>query len=194
MRDEADREAERLLDLGRMLVSPGAIRRGVLEHEAGMRARLQLAPGARDPGLAVDDDVRRIDRVAQRDECEQSRSCIAAGVRDERSFRWEELGQRVAPPPRPRVVEAVPLRIQRRVEPVRSRQVDDDDARRRLERGRPLVAEAEEEDVGAGAGRIVVSDEGRQRAVQANVERVIRDCSNHFVSAAQSRKAAESSA
>ncbi len=41
VRHEADGKAERLPDLGRVLVRPDAIRRDVLEHEAGVRGRLR---------------------------------------------------------------------------------------------------------------------------------------------------------
>ena len=41
VRDEADREAERLLDLGRVLVRADLVGRDVLEHDGRVRARLQ---------------------------------------------------------------------------------------------------------------------------------------------------------
>jgi hypothetical protein len=49
-----------------MLMGSDAVRREVLEDEARVRARLQLAACARHAGLGVDDDALRIDRVAQR--------------------------------------------------------------------------------------------------------------------------------
>ena len=65
VRDEADREAERLLDLGlRAGARPTLYGVDVLEHGAGVGARLQRAPGARDAGLRVDDDARRVERPA----------------------------------------------------------------------------------------------------------------------------------
>ena len=70
------------------------------------------------------------------------------------------------------MLEAVPLRVERRVlESVRAGKVDDDRAGGRLERGRPLVAEAEEDQVRARRRRLVVTREGRQRPVQPHVER-----------------------
>ena len=69
------------------------------------------------------------------------------------------------------MLEAVPLRIERGVvEPVRAREVDDDGVGRRLERRRPLVLEAAEDELGSGRERLVVRDERRQRAVQPRVE------------------------
>ena len=65
VRDEADGEAERLLDLGRVLVRADAVRRDVLEHGAGVRGRLQRAAGAGDARLRVDDDAAR-DRSTRR--------------------------------------------------------------------------------------------------------------------------------
>jgi hypothetical protein len=44
-----------------MLVVADPVRRDVLEHEARVRARLQLAPGSRDAGLRIDDDRPRLD-------------------------------------------------------------------------------------------------------------------------------------
>ena len=73
---------------------------------------------------------------------------------------------------RPRVLPAVPLRIERGVpEPVGARKIDDDRTGGRLERRRPLVAETEEQQLGARGPRGLVRDEGRQRAVQPDVER-----------------------
>ena len=70
------------------------------------------------------------------------------------------------------MLEAVPLRVERGVlQPVRPGEIDDDRTGRRLERGRPLVAEAEEDELRARGGRLVVPDEGRQRSVQPDVER-----------------------
>jgi hypothetical protein len=69
------------------------------------------------------------------------------------------------------MLEAVPLLILQRVaKAVRARQVDDDVGVRRLEAGRRLVAQADEDDVGAGAQRLGVRHERRQVAVEARVE------------------------
>ena len=69
------------------------------------------------------------------------------------------------------MLEAVPGGIERGVvEPVRAGKVDHDGVRRRLERGRPLVVEAAEDELRTGPERLVVGDECRQRAVQAWVE------------------------
>ena len=65
VRDEADREAERLLDLGRVLVRPDAVRRDVLEHEAGVRRLLQ----------------RRAPRPRRRTSRRRRRSRARAGLR-----------------------------------------------------------------------------------------------------------------
>src|SRR5581483_2504265 len=84
--------------------------------------------------------------------------------------RRKELRDRVRPRRRA-VLEPVPLGIERRREPVRAGEVDDDGIRRRLEGGGALVPETEEEDVRAARGRLRVRDERGQRAVQAHVER-----------------------
>ena len=47
------------------------------------------------------------------------------------------------------MLEAVPLRVERRVEAVRPGKIDDDGSGRRVECRRPLVAEAEQDQVGA---------------------------------------------
>ena len=57
VRNEADREAERLRDLGRVPVRSDGVRRDVLEDEARVRARLQLAARTGDARLRVDDDA-----------------------------------------------------------------------------------------------------------------------------------------
>ena len=95
VRDEADRHAELLGDLRRVAVRADRVRREVLEHEAGVRRRLQRLAGAGDAGLRVDD--RAVDRAGERDEREQRGGRVAAGVRDQRALRREELGQAVAP-------------------------------------------------------------------------------------------------
>ncbi len=86
VRDEADREAERLRDLGRVLMRPDLVRRDVLEHGGRVRGRLQRPPGAGDARLRVDDDAGRLDRVHERREREQDRGRVAAGVRDQRAL------------------------------------------------------------------------------------------------------------
>src|SRR5207244_4881787 len=53
---------------------------------------------------------------------------------------------------------------------VRAREVDDDRVVRRLEGRSVLVAEADEEHVGAARQRVGIRDECRQRAVQPDVE------------------------
>ena len=58
VRDEADGEAERLRDLGRVLVRADLVRRDVLEHRGRVRRRLQRPPRAGDARLRVDDDCR----------------------------------------------------------------------------------------------------------------------------------------
>ena len=64
--DEAHREAERLLYLGLVLVAAHLVGGHVLEHEAGMGARLQRAAGARDTGLRVHHDPSGVDRPGKR--------------------------------------------------------------------------------------------------------------------------------
>src|SRR5260221_625358 len=84
----------------------------------------------------------------------------------------EELGQAVAPRTRPRMLEAVPLRVETRVaETVCAGEVDDDVGVRRLERGGLLVPEADEDDVRARGEGLAVRDERRQVAVQTRVQR-----------------------
>ena len=63
---------------------------------------LQRPAGARDPGLRVDDDAARLDHTCERREREQRGGRVAAGVRDQRPGRREELGNGVAPAPRAR--------------------------------------------------------------------------------------------
>jgi len=169
MRDEADREAERLRDLGRVLMAPDAIGRHVLEHEARVRARLQLAARARDARLAVHDNRGLVDRAGDRRECEQCGGRVAARVRDQVAGGQEELGDRIAPGAGRRAV--VRARLCRVGEAMRAGEVDDDRVGRRLDGGRALVPDTEEDDVRAGGERLVVRDESRQRAVQPQVER-----------------------
>src|SRR3954471_20395234 len=72
------------------------------------------------------------------------------------------------------MLEAVPLRVERRVrDPVRARQVDDHAVGRRLELGGAPVRGEEEDDARAAPQRLVVRDEHRQRSVarEARVER-----------------------
>ena len=143
MRDERDREAEELRDLGRVLVRADRVRRDVLEHGGGVRAGLQRAAGAGDARL------RRRRRRRRDRRCRRSAPTRAA--RRSRSSRgWRsagrsaaELGQRVPP------VSLLPgwrtrttPRRRRVVEPVRAGQVDDDCLGGRLERRRLLVVEA----------------------------------------------------
>ena len=63
MRDEADGEAEQLLDLRRVLVRADRVRSDVLEHGRRVRAVAERAPGAGDARLAVHDDARRVDDI-----------------------------------------------------------------------------------------------------------------------------------
>ena len=123
MRDEADGEAEELLDLGRVLVRADAVRRDVLEHGRSVRARLQRAARAGDARLRVDDDAVGIDRAGERAEREQRGGRITAGVGDQPARRGRQLGQRIAPALiAAGVGEAVPGGVSRRVgEPVRAR-------------------------------------------------------------------------
>src|SRR5439155_24512411 len=102
----------------------------------------------------------------------QRRGRVAARVRNERALRREELRQAVAPRARLRMFEAVPLGVEARVaQAVRAREVDDHVGLWRVEGRGLLVAEAEENDVGAGCERILVRDERRQASVEPRVER-----------------------
>ena len=117
MRDEADREAERLLDLGRVLVRADLVGRDVLEHRRRVRRRLQRPPRTRHARLGVDDHTGRVDRAGERREREQHGGRVATGVRDQRAVRREELRDRVVPVAERRgvrMLEAVPLGIERR--------------------------------------------------------------------------------
>ena len=160
VRDEADGEAQRLLDLGGVLVAPDLVRRHVLEDVARVRLGLQPAPGAGDAGLGVDDDALRVDRLGERQEREQHRGRVAAGARDEPAGGRQQLGERVAPVDEPAgigVREAVPLLVRGRArQPVAAGEVDDDALGGRLEPRRLLVPEAEEDDVGAARERLLV--------------------------------------
>jgi hypothetical protein len=160
VRDEADRESERLLDLRRVLVRADAVGRDVLEHRACVRRLLQRASRSRDSRLRVDDHGRPVDQVRDRREREQRRRRVAARVRDEPRRGWRELGHRVAPVRErtgKRVLEAVPLAVERCVlQPVCAREVDDDGVLGRGERGGFLVPEAGEDHVRAGRERLLV--------------------------------------
>ena len=147
---------------------PDLVRRDVLEHEPRMGGGLRRAAGAGHPRHRVDDDARRVDRCGKGAEREQHRGRVAARVRDQPSLGRRQLGEPVRPVAElvgPRVREAVPLLVLRRVrEPVRAGEVDHDPARGRLERRGVLVREAEEGDVGLARERRVVRDEPRDRA------------------------------
>ena len=175
VRDEADREAERLLDLRRVLVRAHAVGRQVLEHEAGVGARSQAAAGSRDARLGVDDHAGRLDRVRERCEREERRRGVAAGIGDQRAGRRPELGKRVAPARqigRLRMLEAVPVRVCIGVaKPVAAGEIDDDRVARRVEQRRLLGAEAREHHLGVVLESLGVRDERRKVPVQADVER-----------------------
>ena len=98
VRDEADREAERLLDLGRVLVRADAVRRDVLEHEAGVRAAFSVRPAPETPDFASITTLpgRSRRRAARARAAPRSRS--SPGSRSG-GPRAAELGQRVAPAP-----------------------------------------------------------------------------------------------
>ena len=168
VRDEGHREPELRRDLGRVLVDADAIGRDVLQHDSGVGRRARRATGARHARLRVDDDARGLDRVCDRSEREQDRSRVAARIGDEPPARRAQLREAVRPRPErvgPRMLEAVPLGIDAGVvEAVRTGQVDDDAARRRLERCGFLVRKTEERDVGARLQRRLVRDEPRHAA------------------------------
>ncbi len=143
VRDEADRESERLRDLRGVLVGADAVGREVLEHEAGVRARREPAARARDARLRVHDDARRLERSRERRQGEERGRGVAAGVRDQPPRGREELGHGVAPVGqrlRRGVLEAVPGGIEPGIgEPVRAGEVDDDRSGRRVEASGLLV-------------------------------------------------------
>ena len=174
MRDEADREAERLLDLGRVLVRADLVGRDVLEHRGRVRRGLQGPPSTRDPRLGVDDHSGRVDRAGERRERQQHGGGVAAGIRDQRAVRRKELRDRVVPVAERRgvrVLESVPRRVERGLcQPVRAREIDDSGLGRSRERGSPLVVEAPEDELCAGAGSVRIRNERRHVAVQAWVE------------------------
>ena len=117
MRDEADGEAERLRDLRLVLVSPDLVGRDVLEHRAGVRARLEGLARAGDARLGVDDHAaRRVDDPGERLERQQRGGRVAAGIRDQPGRRRRELGDRIRPCLElggERMREAVPLVVER---------------------------------------------------------------------------------
>ena len=154
MRDEADREAERLRDLGRVLVRADPVGRDVLEHGARVRARLQRrGRRRRRPTCASTTTLAGSIASASGAEREERRGRVAAGVRDQPALGGQSSGSAYSTrrARRPRMVEAVPLRVERRVgEPVRAGEVDDDAASAGgSSAAASLVAEAEEDDVGA---------------------------------------------
>ncbi len=174
VRDEGDREAERLRDLGRVSMRAD---RGT---ETRSRARSPHASSASAPARRPRRPTLRprrrlrIDRVTERPEREQHRGRVAAGVGDQPPVGRRELGQPVAPaaPSPPRMLEAVPLRVRLRVgEPVRPGEIDHDRVARRLERRGLLVVEAEEEELGSGGERRLVRDEARAGAVRRSASR-----------------------
>ncbi len=75
-----------------------------------------------------------------------------------------------------RVREAVPLLVARSVaQAVRAREIDDDTGRRDVDRGRRLVREADDRDVGLVGQRLLVRDEGGDGSpCQPRVERARR--------------------
>ena len=83
VRHEADVEAERLGDLGLVLVGADAIGGDVLEHGVRVRALLERPARPRDARLRVDDDAVRLDRPDERREREERRGRVAAGIRDQ---------------------------------------------------------------------------------------------------------------
>ena len=132
-----------MLHLEHVPVAADRVRLVVLEHRARERRLARRAARARDARLRVDDDARRVDDVRERREREHRGGRVAAGVRDQAAGRRLQLGQRVAPVGLRlglRVLEAVPLRIERGVgDPVRAGEVDDDAVGRRIERRGALV-------------------------------------------------------
>ena len=167
--DEADGKAELLRYLGRVAVRADGVGRDVLEHEAGMGARLQRPARSRDARLGVDDDTRLIDGSGERSERQQRGGRVAARVRDQVPDGWRELREPVAPRTGG---DAVPLGRKGRVdESVRAGEVDHDRVGRRIDGGRLRVVEAEKEQLCADCERLLVRDERRQRAVQTHVER-----------------------
>ena len=146
------------------------------------RARLGFSdsPGAGHARLRVDHDDVRLDRAGERREREQRSGRIAARVGDQPALGRRAPAARTtsAEFARVRVLEAVPLRVVRRVcsrcAPERSTTTR---AGRRLERGRALVVEAEEDDVRAARERLVVRHEAGSVAVaEARVERARAGC------------------
>ena len=171
VRHEADREAEQLLDLGRVLVRPTVYGVMLSSTAAAWEAGLSVRPAPEMPDFAStithDCEIDAGDRA----EREQRRGRVAAGVGDQRPDRRRELRQRVAPGVVPaRVLEPVPLGVGAGGEPVRAGEVDDDGVRGRLELGGGLVVEAAEDELGTGGERLAVRDEGRQRAVAVAAE------------------------
>ena len=136
---------------------------------------LSSRPAPETPDFASMTTLVGIDRSAQRLEREDGRGRVAARIGDQRAGRRIELGDGVAPvgePAGPRVLEAVPGGVERGVpEAVGAGQVDDDRVLWWLEHCGPIVAEAGEDDVRAGRERLLVRDEGGERAVQPDVER-----------------------
>ena len=177
MRDEGGPEsrAEEAIS-GACRRSPTSVRRHVPSTKpVCVRSAFERLPAPGHPDFRIDDDRGRGSTVlAQRGEREQGRGRVAARVGHEVARGRPELGQPVAPArelSRPRVREAVPVFVHDRVEEaVRAREVDDDAARRRLDRRGLLVRQAEKGHIrAAGEGR-VVGDEARHPATAVAVE------------------------
>ena len=162
--DEADRKAEGLLDLGLVLVCADLVRGDVLEHDAGMGARLQALAGARDPGLRVDDDARRVDGIGAAAGARAGRpshnspgwrrgarpAAAAPGWRSTSSRARRRAGGRSRTSPHRRPASFSRCAPERSTTTPRGR---------RLELRRPLVVEADEDEVGAASQRLLVRNE-----------------------------------
>ncbi len=72
-----------LLDLGRVAVRGDLVRDDVLAGHRQVRGLVERAPGAGDPLLGVDHDVRDQAGAGERGEREQRRGRVAAGVGDD---------------------------------------------------------------------------------------------------------------
>jgi hypothetical protein len=97
------------------------------------------------PDLPSTTTLAVIDEVRDGREREQSGGRVAARVRDQPTGGRRELGERVVPA--------------RRAQPMRTGEVDDHRAGRRVQRGRRFVVQAAEDELGPGRTRLLVRDE-----------------------------------
>ena len=174
MRHERHGKAENRRDLRRVAMCADVVGGDVLENRTRMRGRLRGAARSGHPRHGVDEDRIVLDQSSDRREGEQHGRRVATGIRDE-PFRGRCNFRKGVRPGHERrgigMLEAVPRLVDLRIsETVRTGEIDDDAARGRRDRCGLLVAETEEDDVGATRQRRVVRDEAGDPAPPVSAE------------------------